>query len=159
MNLTTSAPWWLVAILFALLLLAMLEDGWRLRISNALPIGIIGAAILAAILSGLSPSIWQNALLFIIALILGSLMFGARLLGGGDVKLFAVCLLWFDLRGAWQLVVAVAISGGVLALIILAARQFAGSPSHRWIVLQPKGGIPYGIAIAIGTAMMTVMHR
>jgi Flp pilus assembly protein protease CpaA len=29
----------------------------------------------------------------------------------------------------------------------------------RWVVLRPKGGIPYGIAIAIGTAVMTSLLR
>ena len=85
----------------------------------------------------------------------GIFIFGERLLGGGDVRLLAACIAWFDLRAGWQLVVAIAIAGGLLTLVILGARLVArGSSDSRWIVLRPKGGIPYGIAIALGTAVM-----
>ena len=160
MNLAANAPYWLIGILFTLLLLATLEDGWRLRISNILPLGVAAAGIIAILVVGLSASIWQNALLFAVTLLVGSLAFGARLLGGGDVKLLAACMIWFDLRSGWQLVMAIAIAGGLLAIVILAARQFTrGLRDSRWIVLRPKGGIPYGIAIGFGTAFMVAAQR
>ena len=52
MNLLASAPGWLAAILFLLLLLAALEDGWRLRISDWISAAIAVAAFVALALAG-----------------------------------------------------------------------------------------------------------
>jgi prepilin peptidase CpaA len=73
-------------------------------------------------------------------------------MGGGDVKLFAATGLWFDLAGAGRMIVAVMIAGGIVAIVVLMLRTITWSPEwrERIAVLRPKGGIPYGVAIAIG---------
>ena len=160
MILAASAPSWLVGLLFVLLLGAALEDGWRLRISNLFPIGIIALAVVAAALAKPDPSVWQNGAMLVGLLILGTLLFGARLMGGGDVKLLATSGLWFDLSSGWKMLVAVAIAGGLLAVLLLSIRPMIRTGANsQWIVLRPKGGIPYGIAIAAGVAALVTLLR
>ncbi|MEO6248341.1 MAG: prepilin peptidase [Sphingomicrobium sp.] len=152
MNLVALAPLWLVSALFIALAAAALEDGWRLRISNVIPLVILALAIVATALAGPRIALWQNVALFIALLVVGTFLFSARLLGGGDVKLFASCGLWFDLSGGWRMLVMVAIAGGLLAILILSLRTLVPVGTPRWLPLRPKSGIPYGVAIAAGTA-------
>lgn len=159
MNLVHLAPSWLVVILLIVLIAAAAEDGWRLRISNAFPIVIIIGAFVAAILAGPTLSLWQNLLLFAATLTIGTFFFSADILGGGDVKLLATCGLWFNLSAGWKMLVAVAIAGGLIAILLISIRPIFGRTNATWILLRPRGGIPYGIAIAAGAATMSVMLR
>lgn len=149
MNLAVNAPAWLLAALFVLLIAAAAEDGWRLRISNLFPLAIIAGAGIAVVLQGPAMLLWENFVIFAAMLFVGTLLFGANLLGGGDVKLLAACGLWFGLDGGWRMLVATAIAGGLLAVILLSIRPMFRDPS--WAVLKRRGGIPYGIAVAAGT--------
>ena len=151
MNLVALAPLWLVLALLIALAAAAIEDGWRLRISNLIPLAILALGIVACALAGLRIALWQNFALFIALLVVGSFLFSANLLGGGDVKLLASSSLWFNLSGGWQMLVMVAIAGGLLAILILSLRTLLPDRAHRWIPLRPKSGIPYGVAIAAGT--------
>jgi prepilin peptidase CpaA len=159
MNLAQLAPVWLVAILSLLLLGAAADDGWRLRISNIFPIAIIAGAVAGALLAGPNLALWQNLLMFAALLAVGTFLFSAGMLGGGDVKLLAACGLWFNLSSGWKMLVAVAIAGGLLAILLISIRPLIGKPSATWILLRPRGGIPYGIAIAAGTATLVAMVR
>lgn len=161
MNLTGSAAPWLAGVFAALLILAAIEDVWRLRISNLVSAAIIVAAFVAIALAGPVAQLWQNVAVFAGLLAAGTMAFAAGKLGGGDVKLLAASGLWFDLSGAWRMLVAVAILGGVLAIIILALRMAPWSVGARARVatLRPKGGIPYGVAIAAGALAMLMIGR
>jgi prepilin peptidase CpaA len=161
MTLLASAPDWLVALLLLFLLLAALEDAWRLEISDYLSGGIAIGAFIAILLIGPGVGLWENFLLFAAVLFLGTLLFARGAMGGGDVKLLAACVLWFDLSGGWKLLVAIAIAGGVEALLILGLRQFRWSEwmRQRVLLLRPREGIPYGIAVALGVALMTYWLR
>ena len=81
-------------------------------------------------------------------------MFAAGKLGGGDVKLLAATGLWFDFHGALWMLICVAISGGILALVVLILRMIGWSENLRTkvVLLRPKAGIPYGVAIAAGSS-------
>ena len=159
MNLVALAPFWLVSAFLAALAAAALEDGWRLRISNLIPLAIMLLAVVAFALAGLHIALWQNLTLFAALLVVGTFLFSARLLGGGDVKLLASCGLWFDLSGGWRMLVTVAIAGGLLAMLILSVRLFVPEGPHRWILLKRKSGIPYGVAIAAGASVATAILR
>jgi prepilin peptidase CpaA len=67
-------------------------------------------------------------------------LFALRAMGGGDVKLLTALALW--LRPAWfaELVVIMALLGGVLAMVV-AGWHLA---RHR----QTPVAVPYGVAIA-----------
>lgn len=161
MNLVALAPQWLALILVVLLLAASVEDALRLRISNITVLLVLVAGIVGAIVLGPELRLWQNLAVFVGLLAIGTPMFAAGKLGGGDVKLFAAVGLWFDLLGSFRLVMAVVLAGGVLALLIAALRAFNWSEAtrERVVVLRPKGGIPYGVAIAAGTLFAMALQR
>ena len=161
MNLTAEAPQWLALILAILLIAAAVEDAVRLRISN-LTVGLVlVAAIVAAMTAGFDLRLWQNLVVFLALLAVGTPMFAAGKLGGGDVKLLAAAGLWFDFAGALWLLVAVALAGGVLALLVLVIRSFNWSEEirRRVVLLRPGGGIPYGVAIAAGALIAMAFQR
>jgi prepilin peptidase CpaA len=143
MNLIAQAPLWLLVILFLALLAAAAEDALRLRISNVTCAVVLVGAIVAMALRGFAPDLWQNAVVFVAALALGTLAFARGWLGGGDVKLLAALGAWVNFEGAGYLFSAIFISGGVLGAIFLLRRALPGRrAAHRQL--------PYGVAIAIG---------
>ena len=160
MNLLATAPIWLAWCLAALLVAAAIEDAVRMRISNVLCLAAFVGAIVAMIVGGLEIVLWQNLLVFAALLGAGTVLFGIGKMGGGDVKLFAAVGLWCSLKTALTLLPAVFITGGLLALVILAARTVAPARSGaRVLVLKPGSGIPYGIAIAAGSLITLALSR
>lgn len=157
MNLFATAPDILLWLLAAALVAAAVQDAVQLKISNMLSGAVLVLAVVAAILSGVEPAVWQNVAVFIMALVVGTMMFSRGMLGGGDVKLLAAVMLWADLGGAVRLLASIFIFGGILALIIVFGRNVAPkSMVDRVAVLKPKAGIPYGIAITFGTLFMVL---
>ena len=161
MNLVEEAPHWLALLLVALLAIAAIEDAVRLRISNYTSAAILAGAVAAAIIAGPEMTLWQNLAVFIGLLVIGTPVFAAGLMGGGDIKLLAVTGLWFDLSGAVMMIASVFIAGGLLALLLLAVRMMKWSDAtrERVVVLKRRGGIPYGIAIAGGATLALSLAR
>ena len=158
MNLVSTAPVWLLAILALFLVAAAIEDGWRLRIANLTCIGIALSAVTAMALHGLSLALWQNALVFVGLLALGTAAFATGNIGGGDVKVLAATGLWFTLSAAVWLLAAVFLAGGALAAIMLSTRSIRSQLAGRG--RAPRGKIPYGIAIVAGaTIVITFQYR
>lgn len=160
MNLAATAPTWLSLLLVALLILAAAEDAWRMRISNLTVAAILLGAVTAAIVAGPTLALWQNLVLFAGLLAVGVPMFAARKLGGGDVKLLAASGLWFNLHGGLLMILWTVLAGGVLALLILFMRLFNWPEriQSRVAVLRPGSGIPYGVAIAVGTLIAASLN-
>jgi len=148
MNLAQVAPDWLLVVLALLLAAAAAEDAIRLRISNLTCLGVLVTALIAMGFAGFPLALWQNAVVFAVILALGTPLFAAGKIGGGDVKLLAVLGLWVDFSGALWFLAAVFLSGGVLALIFIVFAFFRGSRRSR--DKRAKAGIPYGIAIVAG---------
>ena len=157
MNLLASAPPWLAALLYVLLVVAALEDGWRMRIGNWTSAAIAIGAFVAVALNGPIVGLWQNLLLFVGVLVIGTFLFARSWMGGGDVKLFAAGALWCDFSAGWKMLMAVALAGGVETILILLSRGFNWSDRtlERVEFLRRRGGIPYGIAIAAGLILVT----
>lgn len=157
MNLATTAPGWLTLFLMFSLVMAAAEDAWRLRISNITCLLILAAAILAAILVGPQLALWQNIALVAGLLALGTPLFAAGKMGGGDVKLIAASGAWFDLYSGLLMLLFAMLAGGLLAFIILFLRLFEWPENARKRVrfLTPGSGIPYGVAIAAGSLLVT----
>jgi prepilin peptidase CpaA len=136
----------------AALLVAAASDLRRFLIPDGCSLALLGAFALFA-LSGATMGAWPLHLLAgLVAFVLGAALFAARLFGGGDVKLFAATALWAGPALAMPLVLAMALAGGLLVLLIaarlLAQRALApaGGPADS-LRAQP---VPYGIAIAAG---------
>jgi prepilin peptidase CpaA len=161
MNLLASAPGWLAAVMFSFLLLASLEDLWRLRIEDWLSAGVALGAFLSLAMDGPAAGLWQNLLLFALVLGIGTLLFVRGWMGGGDVKLLAACALWFDLDSGWKMLVSVAIAGGLESLIVMTLRLLPWSETLRQRIawLRKDEALPYGVAIAAGMAWIGLAIR
>lgn len=146
MNLLRDAPLWAHLLLVALLLAAAAQDVAQRRISNWLCLGVIAAAVAAALALGPTPSLWQNGVVFAVLLALGVPLFAAKWLGGGDVKLIAALGLWVNFSAVLALVASILIAGGVLALLSV---MIKGGKAARH-----SKGLPYGVAIGVGTAVV-----
>ncbi|MFK4793811.1 prepilin peptidase [Sphingobium sp. ZW T5_29] len=150
-------------ILLALTLLlaaAAIEDMARLRISNIIPIAVLGLFVPWVAVVGWDNDVWQNVTLFLAVFALGAGLFAMQWMGGGDVKLLAACALWFDWNAALPWFVYVTMGGGVLALVIIAVRRMvprATRDNSSLAIFAAKGPIPYGVAIALGTMMALYM--
>lgn len=161
MNLA-AAPLWCLLLAAALLGAAAIEDAVRMRIANLTSGGLLLSAIAAAVALGPQWSLWQNAAVFAALLALGTALFSIGKLGGGDVKLLAAAGFWFPIAGAIKLIVLVTLAGGVVALLVIAARTLArrrGKDDKRPRILVPGSGIPYGVAIAAGALLALYLER
>ncbi|NCP10529.1 MAG: peptidase [Sphingomonadales bacterium] len=129
--------------LLALLLVAAAVSDWRTRsISNALNGAIALLAIPFWLAIGLDP--WpQMAFQVAVAVAcfaLFAVFFAFGAMGGGDVKLIAALALWMPLGLLLNVLLVMAVLGGVLSLAMWAGQRWGG----RSIGI----GIPYGLAIA-----------
>lgn len=146
MSLVAFAPQWLAALLAIALLAGAAEDAIRLRISNLTCLAVIAGAIVVMAMQGFPLSLWQNGLVFLAILVVGTFVFSQHWLGGGDVKLLASVGLWVDLATAPWLLAAIFLAGGAVAMVYLAARMIRGARPKR----GQGGQVPYGLAIAAG---------
>ena len=148
-NLIVGAPLWLIVPLAVALIAAVVEDAVRLRISNLICGSVLLLCLIAMAIKGFPIDLWRNVVVFLIVLVAGTLAFSARLIGGGDLKLFAAVALWMTFSAALWLAAAVFLSGGVLATLFILARLMRRSTS------TPKGKyIPYGLAIVAGAFLV-----
>ncbi len=90
-----------------------------------------------------------------IALVIGVALYAFKVVGAGDAKLFAAGALFAGMGYLLYFGVATALAGGVIAGISLAAR-----PQRALVMFSLRGkgdygrGVPYGVAIAIGGALV-----
>ncbi len=152
-----------VPVILYLLVLgaAAASDVVRFRIPNVLPTALVGLFIAVGFIVPV-PVDWGSHLAAVaLALLLGSLLFAAGKWGGGDAKLLGAVALWSGLPNLVDLLVSIALSGGGLALVLLVSRHWARS----WIAARPGAGalprvlkagegVPYGLAIAVGGALV-----
>ncbi len=146
----------LLAILPALVIVAGLKDLTSMKIPNWISGLLILGFFPAALLLGLGAAeIGMHAGVAVAVLLIGMGLFALNLLGGGDVKLMAAACLWLGLSGSGVFVLATAVIGGVFSLALLVSRTwlqpYVGA-GPGWLVqlMEPKGHIPYGVAIAAG---------
>lgn len=148
-----------LAFLPALMIVGGLNDLTTMKIPNWVSLALLAAFVPAALLAGLP---WTTfALHFAVGLavlIVGMGLFALRWIGGGDAKLMAAAALWLGPAGLLPFVLFVGLAGGAFCLVLLSARtwlQVYALNAPGWVarLLQPKGDIPYGVAIAIGAVL------
>jgi prepilin peptidase CpaA len=124
-----------------------------MRISNLFSIAIV--AVCAAVLAfGQPADWWQHLVSFAIVLAAGMLLFSIGWMGGGDAKLMAAAGLAFNLTGLLRFLPLVLLTGGLIALIAI----FWGRARARRAG-EARGGVPYGVAIAIGAIAGLFLFR
>lgn len=147
----------------ALMVLAAVEDLRRLVIPNALtlslcvlwPLHVLATPTLFVVLGSL--------LCAVTVFLIGALLFSRGYVGGGDVKILAVAVLWAGPDKTAPVLLLTGMLGGILALFLLIppaahlaslarAKLGSGEASIKGGLTTP---VPYGIAIA--TAALIVV--
>ncbi|WP_353956494.1 prepilin peptidase [uncultured Brevundimonas sp.] len=84
-------------------------------------------------------------------------LFALNWVGGGDAKLLAAACLWMGPAGSLPFLLSSAIVGGLFCLALITARRtipaFPGLPAWAARLLEPKGDVPYGVALAGGALL------
>ena len=149
----------LLSLLPGLVIVAGLHDLTTMTIPNWISGLLILGFFPATLMVGLAPmTVAIHVGVAILALFCGMAMFALRLIGGGAAKLRAAATLWVGVSGAPAFVLYTAIVGGLFCLVLMISRsQFIayGVNAPGWIanLMQPKGDIPYGVAIAAGALL------
>ena len=146
-------------VLPALTIVAALYDLTTMKIPNWISGFLILGFFPTALILGLSLDVVAvSVALAIAALLMGAGMFALNWIGGGDAKLMAASILWMGLSGSLPFLLYTALAGGGFCILLMTARrhlQVFAVTGPNWIIrlMQPKGDIPYGVAIAIGALL------
>ena len=121
---------------------AATTDIQRRHISNKLNIAIAIGAVPFWFASGLDP--WPDIAIrvAVAAAVFGAftILFAIRMMGGGDVKLLGALALWLPGIAVMDMLIVMAIGGGVLTLILIAHGRLRAPD----VAIK----VPYGVAIA-----------
>ena len=106
------------------MVMAMVSDVRDFEIPNSLPLLLLVAYPLTALIAGFSRQqiFWAfslSGLMLAIAIIL----FLLRIMGGGDGKLLAASVLWIGQERLWEFLFVTTFAGGVLALDLMLFRR------------------------------------
>jgi prepilin peptidase CpaA len=160
---------WLFGVVFLGCILATIYDVSMRRIPNVLTVGLMVIALAFSIAHGFE-SVARSFGAMSVVLILGSFAHARGVIGGGDVKLAAAVAAAvaaaLSLPAALAFVLYTLVSGGVLALIVLAlehrGRLFARMRTmfaNLTIGILPPTGLgsrkmPYALAITCGLMLV-----
>lgn len=140
--------------LSGVLVWASISDIRVRRIPNASVLVVLGLyVVLAAINRGVGVVSGLEAA--VIAFAVTFALYWFNIVGAGDAKLFASVALFAGLAGLPMLAFATALFGGLVAVVSILTR-----PTRALVMLQLRGkgdfgrGVPYGVAIAAGTAVV-----
>lgn len=153
MNLVADSPAWLIVGLLLAVAAAAIEDAVRLRISNLTCLIVLLAALVAMALQGFPPALWRNAVVFAAILAIGTPLFAAGKMGGGDIKLLACLGLWMNIAAALWLLASTLIAGGIIAIAFIVFRTLRRQERSSGRRVR-TGRIPYGLAIAAGAGLI-----
>jgi len=149
----------LLSILPCLVIVAGLRDLTTMTIPNWISGLLILGFFPTAFMVGLSPmTVAIHVGVAMAGLFIGMGLFSLRFIGGGDAKLMAAASLWLGLTGSGLFVLWTGVVGGVFCLALMFARfslqpYFMRAPGWVVTLMNPKGDIPYGVAIAAGALM------
>jgi prepilin peptidase CpaA len=138
----------------AMMAFAASSDLLTMTIPNRVSLLMIGGFILLAVATGMSlEQLALHAAAGLLVLVLAFAFFARGWIGGGDAKLAAATALWFGFEHLTEYLIYGSIFGGVLTLALL---QYRAVPMPAMLIgrawaerlHEPKGGVPYGIALA-----------
>jgi prepilin peptidase CpaA len=140
------------------LLRLALGDLQHRRLRNRLIAWYAGLCPLALLTSGAPAWQWlQHGVVAIVGFLVLLLLFAARAMGGGDVKLGTAVLAWAGTGDLMTLLLVISVTGLVLALagMLFNARCLRTVFARGWRrrirrALRVQRGVPYGVALAVG---------
>ena len=148
-----------LAALPILAIIAAVNDLKTMKIPNWISIGLVVGFFPAALVLELPLTVvGVSAGMALAALFIGAGMFALNWIGGGDAKLLAAATLWMGLSGTLHFLLYTGLAGGAFCMVLLTARSrlpILAQAGPGWVMrlMQPKGDIPYGVAIAIGALL------
>jgi prepilin peptidase CpaA len=137
---------------------AIVSDFTRLTIPNWIPVVLVAAFALFALLYIDASSLLRHLYVAGAVFALGVGFFVAGWIGGGDVKFLTAVTLWAGAQAAPTLVIIMAVLGAGLAAALFTANRYADqlsvhAPRNRLLArvleLAQSGRCPYGVAIGI----------
>ena len=133
---------------------AAVHDIHRLTIPNWLNLTLVALFVPAVFVSGLPMEmIGGHALAAGVAFLAAFGLFAFNIFGGGDAKMIPAVMLWIGPSAAIEFIAAMAIAGGLCAFLVLIVRKTMPVevlPGSVRAPFEKDGGVPYGVAIAIG---------
>jgi len=156
-------PFVLLAVFPALVIMGALSDVATMTIPNRISLALIVLFFPAAFLAGMPfAQVAACVGVGLVGLAVGMVMFALRWIGGGDAKMTAAAAMWLGVAAAPHFLLWTGVAGGLFAVFLLMARahgQLIAGRAPRWVgrLLEPKGDIPYGVAICAG-ALMAFPH-
>ena len=153
----SSLPAIVLAVAVTLILVwAGVSDVRKRIIPNVAVLALLGLFLpWAAVVLGFGPALLSALAAAGIAFAVTFALYAFKTIGAGDSKLFAAAALFCGLGYLPLFALATVLAGGVLAAISLASR-----PRRAMVMLSMGGkgdwgrGVPYGVAIAIGAAVV-----
>ena len=147
-----------LGVLPVLMIVAGLYDLTTMKIPNWISLALLAAFFPVAWLVGLSGAeMLIHVGVGVAALLVGMALFALNWVGGGDAKLLAAACLWMGAAGSLPFVLCSALAGGAFCLVLITARKLApsypGGPAWAARLLDPKGDVPYGVALAGGALL------
>lgn len=143
------------ALLTGVLAWASFTDIKERKIRNVAVLCVLGLFVPWAFMVGSLHEVLLALAAGAVALIVGFAVFSAGWMGAGDAKLFAATALFAGWRHLFDFTVLITLAGGMIALFSLISRP------REAIALVASGGksdagrgIPYGVAIAVGSAVL-----
>ena len=164
-----TGPWEPGVFVMSMLLLAVfplamifgaLWDLTTMTIPNVLTVALAAMFAVLVPFVGLSlQEIGFHVAAGVLMLLVGMALFAFGWIGGGDAKFVAATALWIGMSDLLIYLLWASIFGGVLTLLILSFRTMPlplFMQRREWIARlhDRKGGIPYGVALAIGGLMI-----
>lgn len=148
-----------------LMIVAACMDLFTMRIYNSISIALAVLFLPLALVGGMSlVEIGLHYSCGFFALCITFALFAFGKIGGGDAKLIASSSVWIGWDVLLDYFYVATLIGGLLALLILAARKVP-LPLFllriQWIARlhEPKGQIPYGVALGIGGMLVYPQKR
>lgn len=146
-----------VAIYLVLLVIVSISDIRNRKIPNWSVLAICALAV-PWILLAPGASFGSSGEAILVAFLISFPLYLAGLVGAGDSKLLMAVALVVGASKLMLFLLIVALAGGAIAAVSLLR-----DPTRAFVVFQMRGkgqygrGVPYGVAIAIGAAVVTAL--
>jgi prepilin peptidase CpaA len=152
-----------IALYGAPLLVAGVCDLVRYRIPNLVTAAIAAFFVVCALVWGVEVNWLSHAAAAAAVLAVGLVLFAFKWFGGGDIKLLTAVALWIGWgNDLLEFVLAVALLGGAISLVLVAVRYALSVFATPWqgrlpVMFQTGAAVPYGVAI-VAVALWLTPH-